>query len=203
MASVYIPNLPDGMPLRNIVDPSDIDVLSGRDAYVQRHKGNKDYRKLVNANKAQYITVRKPDKMKISRSIVAAVREKGGRFLEKGKGGDVTWHDIGDKKAVEKTSQALREGQPKLKQAIVQGRQQIAQEAGHAFEALVATSEFPQALLQQAQSNSLSGATAPKLSPQSTVEPIPVNLSPPQSAVLEPAPVANHAAAAAALGLGL
>ena len=65
------------MPLRNIVDPSDIDVLSGRDAYVQRHPGNKDYRKLVNANKAQYITVRKPDKMKISRTIVAAVRERG------------------------------------------------------------------------------------------------------------------------------
>lgn len=48
---------------------------------------------------------------------MAAIREQNGRFLEKdsSKG---TWFDIGDKKAIEKTSQALREGQPKLRQKI-------------------------------------------------------------------------------------
>lgn len=72
-------------------------------------------------------TCLKTEKMRISKSIVAAIREINGRFLERtdGKtsvavdekdenGNPVTWRDIGDKRAIEKTSQALREGQPKL-----------------------------------------------------------------------------------------
>jgi hypothetical protein len=119
MASTYIPHLPNGVPLTNIAEPENIDVLCGRDGYVQRHVGNQSYRKLVNANKEAYTTCKKTDKLKISRCIVAAVRERGGRFLEKPKG-ETTWSDIGDKKAVEKTSQALREGQPKLRRQIVE-----------------------------------------------------------------------------------
>lgn len=80
--------------------------------------------------------------MKISKSIVAAIREIQGRFLERedGKtssslderderGNPVTWKDIGDKRAIEKTSQALREGQPKLlkKLAAIQGGIPVAQ----------------------------------------------------------------------------
>jgi hypothetical protein len=57
--------------------------------------------------------------LKISRSIVAAIREQKGRFLERD-GNKGTWFDIGDKKAIEKTSQALREGQPKLRQKMVE-----------------------------------------------------------------------------------
>jgi hypothetical protein len=73
----------------------------------------------VNLNKGLYITCLKTEKLKISRSIVAAIREQNGRFLERDadKG---TWYDIGDKKAIEKTSQALREGQPKLRQKMVE-----------------------------------------------------------------------------------
>ena len=69
-------------------------------------------------NKGLYITCIKSEKLKISKSIVAAIREQKGRFLEKNKDG--TWDDIGDKKSIEKTSQALREGQPKLKQKIAE-----------------------------------------------------------------------------------
>lgn len=68
------------------------------------------------------------EKLRISKSIVYAVQEVlGGRFLERedGKtsaslderdedGNPVAWRIIGDKRAVEKTSQALREGQPNL-----------------------------------------------------------------------------------------
>lgn len=50
---------------------------------------------------------------------MAAIREQNGRFLEKD-ANDETWYDIGDKKAIEKTSQALRENQPKLRQKIVE-----------------------------------------------------------------------------------
>ena len=49
--------------------------------------------------------------MAISRSIVEAVRARkpSGRFLEKDVDRNL-WFDIGDKKAIEKTSQALRDG---------------------------------------------------------------------------------------------
>jgi len=55
--------------------------------------------------------------VKISKGIVAAVREIGGRFLELDERTG-TYTDIGDKKATEKTSQALREGQRKIRKQI-------------------------------------------------------------------------------------
>jgi len=63
--------------------------------------------------------------MKISRGIVSAIREQDppGHFLERD---PVTglWNEIGDKRAIEKTSQALREGQPNLRKKIIHhGRQ--------------------------------------------------------------------------------
>jgi hypothetical protein len=102
-----------------IVHPRDADVLCGRGGAALRHPGNQTYRRLVNLNKGLYITCLKTEKLKISRSIVAAIREQNGRFLEKSADQNA-WYDIGDKKAVEKTSQALREGQPKLRQKIIE-----------------------------------------------------------------------------------
>ena len=102
-----------------IHDPRESDVLCGRGGAALRHPGNQTYRRLVNLNKGLYSTCLKTEKLKISRSIVAAIREQQGRFLEKDSEKDA-WLDIGDKKAVEKTSQALREGQPKLRQKIAE-----------------------------------------------------------------------------------
>jgi hypothetical protein len=104
--------------MTNVTDPYDSDVLCGRGGAALRHPGNQTYRRLVNLNKGLYITCHKTEKLNISRSVVTAIRDQRGRFLEKNKDG--TWHDIGDKKAIEKTSQALREGQPKLRQKIVE-----------------------------------------------------------------------------------
>jgi hypothetical protein len=108
-----------GATVLNIEEPREHDVLCGRGGAALRHPGNQTYRRLVHLNKGLYITCLKAEKLKISRSIVAAIREQNGRFLERDtkKG---TWYDIGDKKAMEKTSQALREGQPKLRQKIVE-----------------------------------------------------------------------------------
>ena len=53
-------------------------------------------------NKRVYATCHKYDKGKVSRGIVAAIREIGGRFLEYDKQSK-TNHDIGDKKAWGKT----------------------------------------------------------------------------------------------------
>jgi hypothetical protein len=101
------------------IDPRETDVLCGRGGAALRHPGNQTYRRLVNLNKGLYTTCLKTEKLKISRSIVAAIREQNGRFLERdAKKG--TWYDIGDKKAIEKTSQALREGQPKLRAKMVE-----------------------------------------------------------------------------------
>lgn len=102
-----------------ITEVREADVLCGRGGAALRHSGNQTYRRLVNLNKGLYITCLKTEKLKISRSIVAAIREQNGRFLEKD-ASDETWYDIGDKKAIEKTSQALRENQPKLRQKIVE-----------------------------------------------------------------------------------
>jgi len=103
----------------NIIDPRETDVLCGRGGAALRHSGNQTYRRLVNLNKGLYITCLKTEKLKISRSIVAAIREQNGRFLERNAKLGV-WCDIGDKKAIEKTSQALREGQPKLRKQMVE-----------------------------------------------------------------------------------
>jgi len=66
--------------------------------------------------KVPYVNCNKRDKPVIARRIVEAVRQQTppGRFLSKdNKSG--TWSDIGDGKAREKTSQALREGAPVIR----------------------------------------------------------------------------------------
>jgi hypothetical protein len=118
----------------NVTDPYASDVLCGRGGAALRHPGNQTYRRLVNLNKGLYITCHKTEKHKISHSVVTTIREQRGRFLEKNKDG--TWYDIGDKKAIEKTLQALREGQPKLRQKIVEM-------GGAAGSAAVMESQFP------------------------------------------------------------
>lgn len=112
------------------------DIVCGRGGAALKHSGNLAYRKIVNINKTLYATCLKAEKLRISKSIVAAIREVNGRFLERedGKisttldernpdGSPVTWCDIGDRRAIEKTSQALREGQPKLLKKLQQSGQ--------------------------------------------------------------------------------
>ncbi len=66
-----------------------------------------------------YVTSTKRQKMSISKSIVEAVRsmDPPGRFLEKNNETGL-WSDIGDKKAIEKTSQALRDGAASLRKQL-------------------------------------------------------------------------------------
>mmetsp|Transcript_21963 Transcript_21963/g.35929 ORF Transcript_21963/g.35929 Transcript_21963/m.35929 type:complete len:422 (-) Transcript_21963:103-1368(-) len=97
------------------------DVLNGRGQGVQRHPGNVKYRTLVFVNKTLYAKCPRNDKIKISRGIVAAVRKSGGRFLDLDERTNI-YTDIGDKKATEKTSQALREGQTKIRQDAYQNK---------------------------------------------------------------------------------
>ena len=104
-----------------IKTPHDNDVLCGRGGGTNHHPGNKQYRKLVEDRKRDYVNSSKRGKPLLSRSIVEAVREQDppGRFLTKD---DKTglWYDIGDQKAREKTAQALREGAPDIRKEIGQ-----------------------------------------------------------------------------------
>ena len=104
-----------------IQTPHDNDVLCGRGGGTNHHPGNKQYRKLVEDRKRDYVNSSKRGKPLLSRSIVEAVRTQDppGRFLTKD---DKTglWYDIGDQKAREKTAQALREGAPDIRKEIGQ-----------------------------------------------------------------------------------
>ncbi|KAL3772439.1 hypothetical protein ACHAW5_008729 [Stephanodiscus triporus] len=124
-------------PLTGIVEVRETDIICGRGGLPLKHAGNATYRKIVNLNREIYATCPKTEKLRISKSIVAAVRDINARFIERedGKvsqsldekdeaGNPVTWRDIGDKRAIEKTSQALREGQPKLLKKLKQDREE-------------------------------------------------------------------------------
>ena len=100
--------------------PNCFDVLNGRGQGVQRHPGNIKYRTLVSLSKGLYATCPKSDKLKISKGIVKAVREMGGQFLELDKRAGV-YGDIGDKKALAKTSQSLRENLTKIRRQLLSG----------------------------------------------------------------------------------
>lgn len=88
-------------------DINDKDVLSGRGGGTNNHPGNKEFRSLVDQYRSEYVLSKKWAKREIARNIVESIRSKGGRFLKKE---GSMWCDIGDQKAREKTSQALREG---------------------------------------------------------------------------------------------
>lgn len=62
-----------------------------------------------------YVACPKPQKGKFSRMIVDEIRSRNppGRFLKQDAGSKL-WHDIGEKKALDKTRQALREGAPEI-----------------------------------------------------------------------------------------
>jgi len=117
MTSRFDDNVPLPPGTASVVKVTCMDVVMGRGSGTQNHCGNVTYRKLVFLNKELYATSSKFDKLKISKAIVRAVREKGGHFLEMK---DKLYFDIGDKRAWDKTSQALREGQTEIRKRLEQ-----------------------------------------------------------------------------------
>ncbi|KAL7469225.1 hypothetical protein ACHAXS_009482 [Conticribra weissflogii] len=107
-------------PLRDIIGPPHPhDVLCGRGGGSNNHPGNESFRELVNEVKVPYVNCPKREKPLIARRIVEAVRNQSppGRFLQKDMDTGL-WNDIGDAKAREKTSQALREGAPIIRDLL-------------------------------------------------------------------------------------
>jgi len=85
------------------------DVLCGRGGLTNSHVGNKRFRDVVAEYQLEYLKARKNDKKGIARKIVARIDESGGRFLQRSVSSNV-WSIASEKRALEKTSQALREG---------------------------------------------------------------------------------------------
>jgi hypothetical protein len=101
------------------------------------HRGNIQYRKLVKAYRGLYVQSTRRIKPKVAQCIVYSIRQMGGRFLKRVENGNnntggkdseessstnssnnnnnAWWVDVGNIKAREKTSQALREGAPDLR----------------------------------------------------------------------------------------
>lgn len=94
-------------------------AVCGRGGGSNNHPGNESFRELVNEVKLPYVNCPKREKPLIARRIVEAVRNQTppGRFLSKDSK-TALWNDIGDGKAREKTSQALREGEFAVIQSI-------------------------------------------------------------------------------------
>ena len=93
-----------------VAKPGPNDVLCGRGGATNNHDGNRMYRTLVQDHQETYLKAVKKNKKGIAKAIVAIVRSRGGGFLKRADDGRQGWVDVGDKKAWEKTSQALREG---------------------------------------------------------------------------------------------
>ncbi len=100
----------DDWPLTNVNSLGKNDCLFGRGGATNHHPGNKKYRKLVDCKKAVYLASKRLDKPKVALNVVHIWRAMNppGRFLEQDKRTGL-WNDVGDDKAREKTSQALRE----------------------------------------------------------------------------------------------
>jgi len=89
---------------------SNNDVLCGRGGIINAHPGNEQYRMFVDRKKRVYLTAKFTFKRVIAQSIVDEVKnlKPPGRFLLKDPTTNI-WSDVGDEKARDKTSQALRE----------------------------------------------------------------------------------------------
>lgn len=90
------------------------DVLLGRGGETNHHTGNVQYRMVVKASQPAYLYAKRRDKPRIAGAIVCVVRSLRGRFLKKGETSNLLF-DVGNTRAREKTSQALREGAPELR----------------------------------------------------------------------------------------
>ena len=108
------------VPLRT---PNAQDVLSGRGGGINSHKGNKTFREWVNQRKEEYnLAQNKKEKIAVAMQVVHQVHQQSpvpGRFLQR----DTTtsgqwWVEISEANALAKTTQALREGAPKIRQTL-------------------------------------------------------------------------------------
>lgn len=143
--------LPGGL---GIETPHPHDILSGRGGASNNHMGNKIYRTVCEHNKGLYAAAPRNEKLPIAIQIVEAVRSRRppGRFLERKKE-DKLWYEVTEKRAIDKTAQALRE---KVHKAIMLPLEEIPQDFAHLV------GEETEAAALAAAEQAAAGAPAPK-----------------------------------------
>jgi hypothetical protein len=103
-----------------VYDFNENDVLCGRGGRINSHIGNVQFRELVQMNKKDYLakSTKKLQKAHIAAAVVYQVRamHPPGRYLKEDSTG--AWYDIGDKKAIKKVGQALREDGAEVRQEL-------------------------------------------------------------------------------------
>ncbi len=108
-----------------VENPNKADVLCGRGGNINTHPGNENFRKLIEEHKRVYLTARfKKEKRIITDSIIEEVRRRGGKFLIRD-GKTNLWHQVPIEKARDKTSQALRENAPKIRDQIEKENEKV------------------------------------------------------------------------------
>lgn len=115
------------IPARNSISPKPHDVICGRGGLSNNHSGNNEFRAAVLKSKRLYAKCPKYHKAAVARAIVLAVQNRipQGRFIERKSEGK--WVVVSMDKAIEKTSQALRE-KTRDEPSIVQSAEEIEEE---------------------------------------------------------------------------
>lgn len=105
-----------------ISKPHHHDVLYGRGNNINSNPGNKFFRELVKAVRVSYVAATKQKKPLYAKLVVHTIRnlDPPGRFLQRNDG-DSLYYDVGDKRAVDKARQALREGAPDVEKKLDDG----------------------------------------------------------------------------------
>eukprot|EP00522_Entomoneis_paludosa_P015741 CAMPEP_0172451786 /NCGR_PEP_ID=MMETSP1065-20121228/9677_1 /TAXON_ID=265537 /ORGANISM="Amphiprora paludosa, Strain CCMP125" /LENGTH=439 /DNA_ID=CAMNT_0013203757 /DNA_START=769 /DNA_END=2088 /DNA_ORIENTATION=+ len=107
--------LPDGY------SPARTDVCLGRGKQHWNHPGNVQYRKLIQDNVDAYQgATGKRVRTQIVSSILAAVRNDGGKFIKQD-GKDKPWYEIGHAASLEKVDHSLRDQSTKPAPAVTLG----------------------------------------------------------------------------------
>ena len=110
-----------------ISSPRVQDVICGRGGGSNNHPGNVWWRNLVSMSKHLYLSLPKRLKMLLAQNIVNRVRiqqDPAGRFLQKDEKSGM-WKEIGDVRARDKTSQALRESAPLIRKGMEEAKKAL------------------------------------------------------------------------------
>mmetsp|Transcript_8799 Transcript_8799/g.17976 ORF Transcript_8799/g.17976 Transcript_8799/m.17976 type:complete len:428 (+) Transcript_8799:341-1624(+) len=102
-----------------ITNPHDHDLICGRGGRVNSHPGNRRFRNWVNERKERYTLAKdKSMKFSIAQEVIGLLRAQDppGRVLKYDSRTD-QYTEVNNKKAMAKTTQALREGAPELRKA--------------------------------------------------------------------------------------
>ena len=106
-----------------ITQPGNNDCLFGRDTWINNYPGNKRYQQIIEENRLIYQVISKNEKKTLRLKIVNDWRAQGGRFLKLNSQTKM-WEDIGDDKAQQYISLALREEDSTLMKAVATEQQQ-------------------------------------------------------------------------------